>query len=722
MKGFKKLTSIILATIILCSAPLTGLVDFENSDFGGLEKSLKFVSDFFEGFVPEAEAATEFTEGYYTYTVENGSATITDVDVSISGDVTIPSTLGGYTVTSIGYKSFEDLFTLTGVIIPDSVTSICDWAFQNCNSLASVTIGNGVNSIGFGAFHNCESIVNITIPDSVTSIGEWAFEGCDSLTDITIPDSVTSIGYKAFCHCYSLTSIIIPKSVTSLGKYAFAYCTGLKSIEVDNDNTLLSNDEYGVLFNKDKTMLIQYPIGNSRTSYEIPDSVKNIGVSAFAFGKKLTSITIPDGVIKIEDSAFDYCKGLTSITIPQNVTKIGDSALSRCTGLTNITIPDSVTSIGSHAFNDCNNLMSVTIGNGVKSIGEWAFGDCDSLRSVTIPDSVTSIGGYAFRNCSSLTSVEIPDSITDIKYGMFAYCNSLASVTIPDSVTSIGDSAFLDCNSLTDVYYTGTEEEWNEISIFSTNIHLLNATIHFNFVLPCTHSYTSKITTPATCLADGVMTYTCDECGDVYTAAIPMLGHTAGEWVISIEPSCTSEGEKVANCTICGVIVASDVIPATGHTAGNWETVLEPTTETEGKKVKKCTVCGEILEEGIIAELPKEPVKDNAVVKTPSTSSISYGDSIILHADESKIPEGGYVKWTADNGNFSYKTDGATCEISPVKSGDTVFTATIYDAENNPVSTDEQTMTSKAGLFDKIIAFFKSIFGLTKTYSNILKV
>ena len=762
MKGLKKLTATILASaIILCAAPLTEFVDFKHSDPGGLEKIQLFVSDFLDGFVPKAEAAIQYIDGYYTYKVENGSAEITDVDVSISGDITIPSTLGGYTVTCIGYKAFCDCSALTSITIPDSVTGIEKRAFYNCYNLSSVTIGNSVESIGFGAFENCESLVNITIPESVTSIGKWAFSRCLSLTSITIPDSVASIGYKAFCYCDSLTSVKIPAGVTSFGKYAFAYCTDLTSITVDDANALLSNDEHGVLFNKDKTILIQYPIGNSRTSYEIPDGVINIRGAAFAFCQSLTSITIPDSVITIEESAFDYCKGLTSITIPDSVTSIGDSALSRCTGITSISIPDSVKSIGDYAFNSCNNLTSVSIGNGLTSIGDWSFSFCESLKSIKIPDSVTSIGGFAFRNCNSLTRAEISDSMTSIKYGTFAYCDNLVSVTIPDSVTSIGDSAFLDCNSLSDVYYTGTEEEWDEISIFSTNTCLLDATIHYNCVLPCTHSYTSEITTPATCTENGIMTYICNECGDVYTEEISMLGHTEGEWevvtkssciaagekskkctvcgevleteeiamsehvadewVISIEPSCTSEGEKVANCTICGATVASDVVPAKGHTAGEWETVLEPTTEAEGKKAKKCTKCGEILETATIAKLPKEPVKDSAVVVNPSKSTIGYGDSIILHVDESKIPEGGYIEWTANNGNFSYSADGASCEIRPEKSGDTVFTATIYDAYGNAVSTDEQSMTAKAGIFDKIIAFFKRLFGLNKTIPNVFK-
>lgn len=117
--------------------------------------------------------------------------------------------------------------------------------------------------------------------------------------------------------------------------------------------------------------------------------------------------------------------------------------------------------------------------------------------------------------------------------------------------------------------------------------------------------------------------------------------------------------------------------------------------------------------------VPSEPVKAD-VIKQPTQTTISYGDAIILHVDASKIPAGGYVEWSADNGNFTYSANGDTCRIDPNKSGSTTFTATIYDAQGNAVAKDEQTMTSKAGFFDKIIAFFKKLFSLTKVIQQSL--
>ena len=217
------------------------------------------------------------------------------------------------------------------------------------------------------------------------------------------------------------------------------------------------------------------------TSITIPDSVTNIGDYSFYGCRKLTSITIPDSVINIGNYAFYRCTGLTSITISDGVTNIGNSAFGSCYGLTSITIPGSVKRIGSSAFVGCYRLTNVTILEGVTSIGYEAFRACSGIISITIPDSVTSIDMSAFYDCRGLTSVTLPDSITHIASTTFAYCNSLTNITIPDSVTSMGSSVFFYCTALTDVYYTGTEEQWNLINMNKEeNARLDDVTIHFN--------------------------------------------------------------------------------------------------------------------------------------------------------------------------------------------------------------------------------------------------
>ena len=340
----------------------------------------------------------------------NIPSTINDKKVTSIGDyafsdcsgltsVTIPDS-----VTSIGNCAFDGCSGLTNVTIPNSVTSIGDYAFCKCSGLTSITIPNSVTSIGNSAFYNCKSLTSITIPDSVTSIGDYAFSDCSGLTSITIPDSVTSIGNSAFSSCSGLTSITIPNSVTSIGASAFRYCSGLTSITIPNSVTSIGDyafsgcsgltsitipdsvtsigncafyscsslknitvssnnknytSEDGVLINKDKNELMQYPIGKNETAY-----------------------TIPNGVTSIGDGVFYWCYGLTSITIPNSVTSIGDRAFRSCSGLTNLVLPDSMEEIGSYAFDDCSSLSYVVIPKNIKKIDSLAFSSCKKLKDV----------------------------------------------------------------------------------------------------------------------------------------------------------------------------------------------------------------------------------------------------------------------------------------------------------------------------------------------------
>lgn len=309
--------------------------------------------------------------------------------------------------------------------------------------IKTVTISDGVTTIGENAFPYCTKINSVTIPESVTSICEDAFSHCWSLADVSIPSGVTSIGEYSFFCCDSLANVFIPSGVTEIGYNAFGSCSSLTAISVDENNPVYSSDKDGVLYNKDKTLLIQYPIGNARNSFVIPDSVTTIGDSAFDDCDKIEHVTIPDSVTTIGSVAFFDCTNLTKLMIPESVSTIEAEAFRYCESLVHVTIPFGVRQISTRTFERCESLESVTIPESVTIIGNGAFEECYNLPSISIPNSVKTIGEEAFYDCRNLTSIIVPDGTTTIGARAFSSCDHLVFVHIPASVTEIGEYLFV---------------------------------------------------------------------------------------------------------------------------------------------------------------------------------------------------------------------------------------------------------------------------------------
>ena len=370
-----------------------------------------------------------------------------EVDDIYTGDIVIPSTANGYTVTTIGKWTFdsqevksvnigdgvetieEDAFIgctgLETLIIGKSLKKYSHSEFKDCKKLSNleintptamnwsynrtiktVILGDNVKRIGDGAYQACESLTTIIIPNSVTTIGGYAFQ-YTPLSSIEIPNSVTSIGYYAFEGC-GLTSIDIPATVEKIGEYAFLGCNGLKSVKIGDSN---------------------YTNGCS-TSIDK-------GVFCECYG--IESIFLGNSVTSIGTSAFESCTSLTSVSIPNSVTKIGDGAFEGCTSLTSISIPTSVTSIGEYPFANCSSLESITVENG----NEY-YNSAENCNAIIETNSGTLIAG-----CKNTV---IPNSIKAIGAKVFFNCTGLTSATIPSSVTSIGQSAFSNCKDLKTVF------------------------------------------------------------------------------------------------------------------------------------------------------------------------------------------------------------------------------------------------------------------------------
>jgi len=178
----------------------------------------------------------------------------------------------------------------------------------------------------------------------------------------------------------SAANVTIPAGVTAIGDRAFGGCSSLTGITVDAQNQNYSSVE-GVLFNKDRTVLVAYPASKQGRSYAIPAGVTSIGDRAYYQCASLTSVTIPAGVTSIGGGAFNQCSSLTNVTIPAGVTSIGDQTFYFCTSLASVTIPNSITSIGERAFAGTS-LAGISIPAGVKTIGNYAFYGCPLAPAV----------------------------------------------------------------------------------------------------------------------------------------------------------------------------------------------------------------------------------------------------------------------------------------------------------------------------------------------------
>ena len=516
---------------------------------------------------------------------------------------------------------------ITSVVIEPGVTSIGSLAFYECSNLTSITIPSGLTSIGEQAFGNCTGLTSITIPSGFISIGDYAFWNCTGLTSITIQNGVTSIGTGAFWNCTGLTSITIPSSVTSIGVNVFYNCTGLTDITVDSNNSSFCS-ESGVLFNKDKTTLIYYPLGKNDSSYTIPDGVTVIEQYAFYCNSKLTSVTIPSGVTSIGEMAFRECSGLTSVIVPSSVTSIEYNAFWCCFNLI-IYIPGGIT-IGIDAFYSTAAKITYTV---------------DSSNNVKITDISLSSGN----------TVDIPPEIdgkTVIavdedhrhKVGNHTCVTNTTPTCIKKATCGIcgqdyyGDHDLSHHNAVPHTCTAdGTVEYW-DCSVCGKKFSDPNGTAEITNIAdpndPARHSLVKTDEKAPTCTDNGNRAYwTCTECRNIFSddaglnpttladVTVFATGHTwsndwssdgTGHWHDCVNANCpiTENNQKVGyaahtpgdeatettpqTCDVCGYELA----PALGHIHANHLTFIAEVPETctaDGVKAHYECECGKLF-------------------------------------------------------------------------------------------------------------------------------
>lgn len=423
-------------------------------------------------------------------------------------------------VTSIGRSAFSWCTGLTSVTIPESVTRIGAYAFSRCDSLTGIWVSpdnkdyssdasgvlfdknqkqlirapgaisgtylcpETVTGISGEAFAYCAQLNSVTIPDRVTSIGNEAFSACSGLVGVSIGSGVSSIGASAFNGC-ALTSVTIPASVTNIGLCAFYDCNNLTGIWVEESNAYYSNDDRGVLFDKEQTKLIQAP-GAISGEYICPASVTSI--ESYAFGKcaNLTNVVFPEHVSIIDAWAFHSCTGLTAVTIPASVVSLSVKTFNCCTNLGAITFQGDAPTFSINTFSMVTATAYYPAGNTTwtESVMQdyegtitWipyeeepdslTGGDCGDNATWELDDNgvltISGIGAMEDYTAASeqpwaeyqsgITEIVIGDDVTKIGAYAFSGCDQAVTLTIGEGVTEIGNYAFYNCTGLTQVNY-----------------------------------------------------------------------------------------------------------------------------------------------------------------------------------------------------------------------------------------------------------------------------
>ena len=441
-------------------------------------------------------------------------------------DVVLPEKIGGFDVNDINYYAFDDAKTVKSIKVPASnigFSILNSSTFLNSSTLESVEVDSkdyyissvdgvvydkekktlifcpqgktsvkvpdGVQTIGDGSFYGCKNLKSVSLPNSLKKIGFNAFQECDSLTSVNIPEHVTEIEENAFGYCKSLKTISISASVESLRDVDFIGCTSLESINVDSANKNYTSVD-GVLFNKDKTVLIKCPA--KKTSLTIPATVRAFSYYAFGDCADIKTLNIPASVEDIGNLM--NCKSLESITvdsnnknyssvsgilynkkkteliicprnksgkvvIPDTVEEIQWHAFGNCKKITDVKLPASLKRVEYGAFNDCTAMKIDKMPNNLTSVAYKAFGNCTNLKSADMPKTLNYLDPFAFDGCTNLTAINIDSEnktyqsqdgvvYTNNKTATYACPNGKTSVSLPGGVKTIGRCSFSGCKKL----------------------------------------------------------------------------------------------------------------------------------------------------------------------------------------------------------------------------------------------------------------------------------
>ena len=567
--------------------------------------------------------------------VTNDGASVASWTVNIDSQSTIEFSVDRTLINSISNFKIE--------VDSAQITNDTDYSNNSFKYIPATSIVLEDITLVKGTSHTAQIICEPTTADELC---KWSFvSGSNNISVVSETGVVSSIGIgQALIQVETLGGLTADCTVTAVPFEGSEY-TGF-DCEIINDGTELA--------------IIGY-IGND-TDITIPDSIGSLPVTQLnddCIPSGVANVTVPASVSVISYNAFYGCGTLSSINVDENNSSYSsaDGVLfnkdktelilyPRNKACSEYVVPNGVIAVMNNAFENCTNLTMVTVSGSVECIGDFAFSDSTNLSSVIISDGVTSIGYAAFLNCERLTSINvdednaefssidgvlfnkdkttliqypagktdvrytIPDSVTAIDDMAFMGCSKLGELVISDALESIGEEAITQCSSFKYVFYQGSESDWSNVSIGIDNGSLTTAKIHYNST---DHTYEYKVDKEATCTKDGLKHLECTVCTYCLDPEIiPSPGHDySTEWTIDVAPTCTEKGSKSRHCTVCDDKSDVTVIEPNGHSySDEWTIDIAPTCTTEGSKSHHCSVCDVKTDITVISILEHEMVND----------------------------------------------------------------------------------------------------------------
>lgn len=763
-------------SIFLTLAMLLAFLPFNSNVFVDLSVKAK------------ALASLEKDGNYFYYSVSNNEVTITGHDYYGSADVHpvyIPSSIGGYPVTTIGEGAFQYKgIKVQEIILPDSVETIEKNAFQYSSYITTVTFGNGIKFIGDSAFEGTQ-ITALYLPESIERIGNRAFISCDKLKNISIQNNTASIGSYAFNGTnYYYNDENWENGLLYLDNYLLVAKTNLDgNISIKNGTTIIAENAFYLC--------------NKIQSVTIPNTITTIAPQTFKDCNQLSEINLPDNLKEVSANAFENCTSLSNITIPEKVEYIGENAFAGCSTLSTINYLATDCSVsddsGLSVFKNCNNVSKVIIGEKVQKIPAFAFTGCENLLYATIPDSVKDINDNAFMGCEKVSIVcsegsyaytyavknglkvivddfeiknqtltgytgdeknlVLPSAVSIIGYGTFENNSNITNVEIPYSVTLISDNAFANCQNLSTIIIPHTVTSIGE-NAFNNSINTKIICFENSFA----HEYAKSKDMPYDLISISLDTESLSLIKNqtkeiIATSNYDLSNNIAIDWKSNNSSVATVDNNGLVKAVSEGNAIISAYAP-NGSLLADCDVVVTKNEYTITWNVDGSTT-KQTLSQGTTIEKPTEPIKQGynfvgwtpeipmvmpsedivfianfeciakiSINNNPNTKTINYGDMLKLTAKVENKPADATIKWYVDG---IEKGSGDTFNISP-SSGTVEITVKLVDKNNNPYTdingneiSDSQRVKVNAGFFQKLISFFKNLFGANRVVIQAIK-